>query len=1245
MTLKIRKKLLAVATAAALTLGMGATAMPAHAENGNPYNFDTAAEVNGNTEVLALDEANNRLYQAFIPSERKAMGEIAWLDTATNKANDATANFKLEAGQPDNVLLSKDGTKLFVSHRDKATISIVDVATGKSQKVEKVTGWNYGMVEDAKTGDLYVWESKHIVKVDPKTLTKSEPIRISTEKDPEIKKVVFDSKSNYLWVLAGKENVLTAYDINTGKWLESLKFDLSSIEFEQAVLGGRAVDAVFDAEHDLLHILVSPKYGEKFKNNRVISFDISKHKTVGNRFIEVGEGTGDIKLNPKTFEIYVTNRTNNTLSVISPETWDATVAVNFGQKGVTEGDGTEGRHANTTGIAVNKAGDKLYVSHPRGKSDAKKKVSVITRTGAAPKFTERKATNAKVTKQEPVKLDWNGPKALDPSKTPMCAAPATGGSLAWGLSQYAQHWESAPMGKTVKTGDDHPVYTWNDAKGWYNAKTGEAELNWGEGVDYTAYPWFGGVGFNYGNPQLKIAADKSATLTFDLKWKIGEKLGEYKRVTAATFKNATVTKDGDNFKFTGTPEFAENRYSGQKPEFKGSFPEEWVTSFDPELRAWWYLTGAGRDNMKPGLPVNVTFTVGAAEKCDAAPTKPETSQPAQGVRVFENVRMDWAINQLLQQKSPLGANYFSAGFSDGDEKTYLANKGGEAATIIHKAKDGTETVPTYATRGSFLENGGQQLVRLGSGHAEINPDGSGKITWLGWFTVNAYGGTVPFQIADPIMTVNADGTGQITALAGGWGTTERDFTKKHKLENRQVVLATFKNVKIDPENGVTINPDYAGVKVNVPNREGVKPQNREVAGWGSWPQSFVDLHMETGMHSLWYTSGGSADPVKAPLPISISFKNATQPGKTQPEPGKTESGKPNEGGAQTGPKQPETSEPVKQGDVTAQTGAKEYTGIAFEWGINQEAQHKMHGGGANYLSAGISAGDEASYQAAADNVRVVHVDKNGKESVPNFASRAAFLQDGGKQLVRIANGRAIINPDGSASVKWAGSFSANYYNGLIPFTITDPVLAVKADGSGELRAKASGYGAKVDNPKEKTKLAEREVVLATFKGVKIDPAQGKISVTPDYAGVQIDAPAGHLPQVRSKDGWGSWPESFVKLQFETGLASYWYTSGGEADARKTPFAFVLDFAGAKVAAQGQPDAGVTDKQDANATQQNDTVVVPAPSAQTGAADKADAKNLANTGSDGYPALLSVAMLTVLAGATLLGCVNRKRAAK
>jgi hypothetical protein len=55
------------------------------------------------------------------------------------------------------------------------------------------------------------------------------------------------------------------------------------------------------------------------------------------------------------------------------------------------------------------------------------------------------------------------------------------------------------------------------------------------------------------------------------------------------------------------------------------------------------------------------------------------------------------------------------------------------------------------------------------------------------------------------------------------------------------------------------------------------------------------------------------------------------------------------------------------------------------------------------------------------------------------------------------------------------------------------------------------------------------------------------------------ADSGGAPQNRTVEGWGAWPASFIDFHYHTGLSSYWYSSGGAADAKKTPAALTITY--------------------------------------------------------------------------------------
>lgn len=238
------------------------------------------------------------------------------------------------------------------------------------------------------------------------------------------------------------------------------------------------------------------------------------------------------------------------------------------------------------------------------------------------------------------------------------------------------------------------------------------------------------------------------------------------------------------------------------------------------------------------------------------------------------------------------------------------------------------------------------------------------------------------------------------------------------------------------------------------------------------------------------------------------------------------------------------------------------TEASLDWLGNEVVQTAPPFGGSNYLSAGASDGKEATYHAEFGDAAVWQVSAAGAETLASWRTRAAHIADGGSQLVRLYGGTGLVEADGSAVIDWHAAFSVNFYGGLVPFTVTDPELTVDADGSGQLTATLNGCASSQVNPDECTPLTPAaDVVLATFHDAEIDPAQ-PLTIEPDYHGVTVDVEGtGAEPQVRTGPDWGAWPQSFVDFQLETGLSSYWYSSGGAADPDKPPLPLTLKLDG------------------------------------------------------------------------------------
>lgn len=247
--------------------------------------------------------------------------------------------------------------------------------------------------------------------------------------------------------------------------------------------------------------------------------------------------------------------------------------------------------------------------------------------------------------------------------------------------------------------------------------------------------------------------------------------------------------------------------------------------------------------------------------------------------------------------------------------------------------------------------------------------------------------------------------------------------------------------------------------------------------------------------------------------------------------------------------------------ATIPAGGMAVEHASLDWSGNQllQGESEPHVG-VNFFSAGVSDGTEATYSAQLGNVSIYNVSASGAETPATWATRGEHTSAGSKQIVRLTEGVGRIEADGSAKIDWAGSFSVNFYAGLVPFTITDPELVVGADGAGRLTGTIVGCEASMGGS-GCSPLAPAQVTVATFSGAHVDPEEA-LTIDPDYAGVEVETVGAPIPQNRTVEGWGSWPQSFVDYQIETGLSSYWYSSGHE-DAQKAPLPFIVDFKGPK----------------------------------------------------------------------------------
>lgn len=194
----------------------------------------------------------------------------------------------------------------------------------------------------------------------------------------------------------------------------------------------------------------------------------------------------------------------------------------------------------------------------------------------------------------------------------------------------------------------------------------------------------------------------------------------------------------------------------------------------------------------------------------------------------------------------------------------LADGSYAPTTFEGTRRDSTDTIITSGN-GKSSEN----IVSLRNGTGTVDPEtNTGTIKWDGDFTIVYYSGMSFFYVSDPELTVNANGTGHLTATLSGYGSDMADMTVWKKLTPQKVRLANLEGVELG-KYGLETTPKYKQVEITAPANSG--EQVRTGDDWGSFPQAFVNFQAKVGTAQYWYSSGGAADVRKPTNPLSVSW--------------------------------------------------------------------------------------------------------------------------------------------------------------------------------------------------------------------------------------------------------------------------------------------------------------------------------------------------------------------------------------
>ena len=497
------------------------------------------------------------------------------------------------------------------------------------------------------------------------------------------------------------------------------------------------------------------------------------------------------------------------------------------------------------------------------------------------------------------------------------------------------------------------------------------------------------------------------------------------------------------------------------------------------------------------------------------------------------------------------------------------------------------------------DTGNRVVLSHGEGTFDADKDDA-SISWDGAFTVIYYSGMTQWYAKDVKLNVTG-GKGTVTATLGGWASDMNDQSKYEKLEEEQdVEIATLTDVDVQ-DDGVIVTPDFAEI---------------DVAGNGtkvkSWPKPFIEFMTKVGTAPYWYGSGGNADARKAPKPITVGW-NGGEPDNggggdngnngNGGDNGSGDNGNNGNGGNNgSGGGNGDNNNGDNNGGT--ESGDTVLSGVTLRWGMNDETNSAAYSGGCNFLSAGVAGNtgssrtwDESLYKSSDGNVTIQKPDANGNWTEATWASKC-LARDGssvtmGKRAdgrsintesqVVLSNGTGTVKADGTTTITWKGSWTVAYYGGMTYWSVTDPTLTLAANGTGSLTATASGYGADMNDASKWLTLTPQQIHVADFTGgnaVNVTQALADhgFTATPDYLGVAVSASGDHGSQAAKDDTnasyWGSFPQSFVDFQLQTGQSAYWYTSNSARDFAKPtlPLYVQYDSSYTVTAGEGSPAA-------------------------------------------------------------------------
>lgn len=348
---------------------------------------------------------------------------------------------------------------------------------------------------------------------------------------------------------------------------------------------------------------------------------------------------------------------------------------------------------------------------------------------------------------------------------------------------------------------------------------------------------------------------------------------------------------------------------------------------------------------------------------------------------------------------------------------------------------------------------------------------------------------------------------------------------------------------------------------------------------------FVTFSVILGCATMALAEGNDA--VDPGTSVSATATEPTTPATTEPTaPATTEPTAPEPTTPE--PTTPEPTVPATTAPTSLPSTTRAIDDAQLRWGINNESNNKAFAPGTfNFFSAGklgdpgegnklVNASDQgatwsngrpAGWKASDGDVAIEKYVNNtwkpatfaGLSTTSTGAKMTGANGFSNHEIVLSGGTGTVDRAKGTASIQWTGSFTVVYYSGYSFFYVTNPKLTI-AQGVGKLTATLGGYGSSMDDlTKWEAVTPVPNVLVASFPSIALSSDRG-FTAKPAYSKVAVSVPNDQTAQYREGASWGSFPQPFIDFQSTSGTGSYWYSSGGAADAHKIALPVTVSYA-------------------------------------------------------------------------------------